>query len=236
MSAEEKKIKPETEAIIDNTRGTQPAKPKLVDPATLIETPAEAAPTPVPSPSDIFNDLEALREQSKMTVRRRSVLVNVFVVKHPANNKYFRCHPEKRMSLDATVIWDDRACYYVIPGMRNHPKLITRIRYVTLYTVVQWPEQQPVLWPVPVPTEGPGRDLPVWRSYRKAVELAQGEWVQMVWNDQMRDFLVEQAEAISAQPEWPKESFSELLKIGFEGCVVDNEDHPYLHILRGRDD
>src|SRR6516165_10039146 len=116
MSAEEKKIKPETEAIIDNTRGTQPAKPKLVDPATLIETPAEAAPTPVPSPSDIFNDLEALREQSKMTVRRRSVLVNVFVVKHPANNKYFRCHPEKRMSLDATVIWDDRACYYVIAG------------------------------------------------------------------------------------------------------------------------
>jgi|SRR6516162_1914062 len=58
------------------------------------------------------------------------------------------------------------------------------------------------------------------------------------WVEYLRHqvFLVEQAEAISAQPEWPKESFSELLKIGFEGCVVDNEDHPYLHILRGRDD
>jgi hypothetical protein len=182
------------------------AKPTLVDPAG---TPAESVPAAVPSATDIFNDLDALREQSKMTVRRRSVLVNVFVVKHPANNKYFRIHPEERMSLNATVTWDDRTCYFVTPGMRNHPKLITRLRYVTLFTVVQWPEQQPVIWPVPV--ELPGHDIAAWRSYRKAAELARAEWVQMDWREQVRDFHVEPAEGISVQPQWPKENFSDLL-------------------------
>jgi hypothetical protein len=220
----------ETDAQAEEVNMTD--KPSLVKP---VETPAESVPTAVPSATDIFNDLETLREQSKMTVRRRSVLVNVFVVKHPPNNKYFRCHPEERMSLNATIVWEDnRTCYYVTPGMRNHPKLITRVRYATLYTAVQWPEQQPVIWPVPV--EVPGHDFAVWRSYRKAAELSRTEWVQMTWNDQTRDFHIEPAEGISAQPQWPKENFSDLLKIAFEGRVIDNDDHPYLYILRGRDD
>jgi hypothetical protein len=40
-------------------------------------TPVESnnqSPTAVPSSTDIFNDLDALRENSKPTVRRRSVL------------------------------------------------------------------------------------------------------------------------------------------------------------------
>jgi hypothetical protein len=205
--------------------------------ASMIEQKVEVtAPVLVPNSADIFNDLDALREQSKVTVRRRSVLVNVFVVKHPANTKYFRCHPEERMSLPGTVVWDtdQGGCYYITPGMRNHPKLITRVRYVTLHTVIQWPEQQPIIWPVPVAIEG--HDFAVWRSYRKAAEMARKEWVQMTWNAQTRDFIVEPAEAIAIQPQWPKESFSELLKIAFEGRIVDNDDHPYLYILRGRDD
>jgi hypothetical protein len=193
--------------------------------------PAEPPPAGVPSSTDIFNDLGALREQSKLTVRRRSMLTNVFVVKHPDNSKHFRVHPDEGMTLAATVLFDDsRNCYYVIPGMRSHPKLVKRLRYVSVHLAVLWPEQQPVLWPVPI---AQGNDFAVWRSYRKAAELAKENWIQMTWDDGKRDFAIETAENIPHQPQWPTESFSELLKIAFEGRVIDNEDHEYVQILRG---
>lgn len=145
-----------------------PAAVTNTKPVDAISNELDEQSTATPSSTDIFNDLDALREQSKLTVRRRSVLTNVFVVKHPANSKHFRVHPDKETTLNATVIFDDNQnCYYVTPGMRTHPKLITRLRYVTLYLAVLWPDQQPVIWPVPVARED-GKDLAVWRSIYRA--------------------------------------------------------------------
>jgi hypothetical protein len=208
-------------------------KLNAIENGTTPVEPNNQSATAVPSSTDIFNDLDALRENSKPTVRRRSVLTNVFVVKHPGSGKHFRIHPGEEMSLDATVIFDDnRNCYFVTPGMRSHPKLIKRLRWVTLYLAVLWPEQQPVIWPVPVQIAG-SDDFAVWRSYRKAAELSKENWMQMTWDEMKRDFTVEPAEDIPHLPQWPKESFSELLKIAFEGRIIDNEDHAYVYILRG---
>ena len=85
-------------------------------------------------PTDVFNDLAALRKASKLTVQRKSVLVNV-AVDRPANNVYFRCHPDLLLD-DATVLRDDegtsRTFYYVVPAMRAHPQLVPHLRPVTL--------------------------------------------------------------------------------------------------------
>jgi hypothetical protein len=55
----------------------------------------------------------------------------------------------------------------------------------------------------------------------------------MVWNSEKADFDVTPAENIDIEPTWPKESFEELLKIGFADVIVDNEDHYYVRRLRG---
>ena len=44
---------------------------------------------------------------------------------------------------------------------------------------------------------------------------------------------VETAEKIDKEPTWPKESFEQLLKLGFADRIVDNEDHHYVRRLRG---
>jgi hypothetical protein len=41
------------------------------------------------------------------------------------------------------------------------------------------------------------------------------------------------AEAVIAEPEWPKVSFQELLRIGFRDRLVDDLDHAVLKRLRG---
>jgi len=181
--------------------------------------------------TDIFADLDALRAKSCLTIKRKTVLVNV-AVGRPANNIHFRTNPDPKNCLDATVLIDEKkTVYFVTPEMRSHPKIALRIRNVTLRLTVTWPSNEIYLWPVPLFDEEHG--FPVWRSARKAAELAESTWVQMAWDDARRDYTVEVAEGTLAEPQWPDKTMAELLTLGFSGRVIDNEDHPYVRRLRG---
>jgi hypothetical protein len=184
------------------------------------------------NPSSVFDDLASLRKASKLTVQRKAVLVNVAVDK-PANNVYFRCHRDLMLD-DTTVLRDNegtsRAFYFVVPSMRTHPKLAPRLRKVTLVLTCSWPSGNILIWPVPILTE---REFPVWKSARAAYELALDQWVQMVWAEDRNDYLIETAEGIDHEPAWPEKDFEELLKLGFDGKVIDSEEHPYVRRLRG---
>jgi hypothetical protein len=181
-------------------------------------------------PSAIFDDLAALRKASKLTVKRRTVLVNVPVDK-PPNNVHFRTHPTLKLE-NATVIKDEdgtrKIFYFIVPDMRDHPKLTPRLRPVTIMLTCTWPGNGFLLWPVPEK-----EDFKVWKSEKTAAEQAQTHWTQIVWNPERADFNIEAAENINIEPTWPKESFEQLLKIGFADLIVDNEDHYYVRRLRG---
>jgi hypothetical protein len=182
------------------------------------------------NPNTVFENLSELRKAQKLTVQRKTVLVNV-VVDKPPNNSYFRVHPDWLLD-DATVIKDrdTGAYYFVVPAMREHPKVAPRLRQVTLAAVSLWPASTVMIWPVPILG---GRDFKAWKSARAAYELAREQWVQIAWNEGESDYAVETAEGIDHKPVWPDKTFNELLKLGFDGKVIDNEDHPYVRQLRG---
>jgi hypothetical protein len=121
-----------------------------------------------------------------------------------------------------------KAYYFIAPDMRDHPKLAPRLRWVTIHLVCTWPGDGILLWAVPEKT-----DFAAWRSEQAAAQLAQTHWTQLVWNTERADFNVETAENINKDPIWPKESFEQLLKLGFADRIVDNEDHHYVRRLRG---
>jgi hypothetical protein len=183
------------------------------------------------NPGSIFDDLASLRKVSKLTVQRKSVLVNVTVGKPPSNS-HFRCHRE--LTLDNTTIArdpeDNRATYYVCPHMRNHPKLIPQLRWVTLVLTSTWPSGNFLLWPVPIIGDRP---FPAWKSARAAYEMALERWTMMAWSEVKGDYQIETAEGLDHEPVWPDKPFAELLKLGFDGKIIDNEDHAYVRRLRG---
>src|SRR5262245_9295469 len=184
-------------------------------------------------PTDIFDDLAALRKQTKPIVQRKSVLVNV-TVERPPNNVYFRVHPSPDMQLRAAVVKNregsSTTTYYIPPAMQKHPKLEKRLQLVTLALVTTWPVGNILIWPVPIPGT---RDFKPWKSAYTAFERAQELWVQMVWNEAAGDYDVETAEGINCDPVFPDKSFNVLLKTGFADKVIDNENHPYMLQLRG---
>jgi hypothetical protein len=188
-------------------------------------------------PTDVFNDLASLRKQSKLTVQRKPVPVNV-PVDRPPNNVYFRVNADPEMRLDdSTVLRDNtgasRAFYFVTPVMRSHPKLVQRIRRVTIALLYIWPGGTIQLWPVPIIGDS---TLASWKSTRAAFELAQESWTQIVWNAERNDYDVETAEGIGTEPIWPGKTMSELLKLAFADKVIDSEEHPYVRQLRGISD
>jgi hypothetical protein len=135
----------------------------------LVEPTTEPKPKPDNGSSDtdptsVFEDLAALRKETRITVTKREMLTTV-VVDRPASDCYFRVNPDPETMLEATVYklkdGPDRATYYVLPSMRDHPLLIDRIRWVLLVCTYVWPKRQIGIWPVVIDT---GRGNPWWIS------------------------------------------------------------------------
>jgi hypothetical protein len=186
-----------------------------------------------PPAENIFDDIEGLRKVATLKVSRKTIVVNV-AVKKPPNNVYFRCHPEPKWSLDASVIIGDGGSddfYFVHPRMLNHHTILPRVRKVTIATTYIWPGGAIGLWPVPNVEE---TRIACWRSARAAYERSKSEWTQLIWNSDTRDYDVAIAEGINTQPSWPTDrSFNDLLKLGFADKIIDSESHAYVLQLRG---
>ena len=119
--------------------------------------------------------------------------------------------------------------------MRAHPRLKPRLRPVTLVLTVIWPSGGFLIWPVPKIIGE--KVFPAWKSAVVASDLARDQWVSMVWEG--KDYLIETADpeaGIDHEPVWPEKDFSELLKLAFDGKIIDNEEHPYARRLRGLPD
>jgi hypothetical protein len=186
---------------------------------------------PKQDPTDIFNDLAALRKATKITVERKKLLTNIEVGR-PLGTVHFRTRPtpiiEAKVVLQKTGA--KRTYYYISPysGMEAHPKLTNRWRPAELMLTYTWPGGDILVWPVPTVV-----DFKTWKSERDAAMLAREKWMQLAWNDQHADYDVTTAEKLEIEPQWPEETDETILKVAFSGRIIDNADHDYVKELRG---
>ena len=58
-------------------------------------------------------------------------------------------------------------------------------------------------------------------------------WVRVKANMSLGAYETTAAESLIPEPEWPQQSFQELLRIAFKDRLVDRLDHPVVKRLRG---
>jgi hypothetical protein len=212
---------------------TPKQKPEAVNPATAVnDSPATAKDSPATDANDSFPDLSKLRLSQEFleTAGAKKILTTV-PVRKPNKQEFVRVHPgaEFREAFAVIELKEDREHYLIMPDIAA--ALSTEIVTVMLYTVIN--RQRVVsLWPVRLPASD-GRVIEWHRSAQEAAECAMGRWIRVVPNMSLGANEVIEATAKMPDPEWPKYSFHELLRIGFRDRIISSLDHPVLKRLRG---
>jgi hypothetical protein len=191
----------------------------------------EVTNAPIEAKADPF-DLARLDPSFVETAGVKKLLTTVPVGK-PNPQDYVRVNrdPAFRDSF-ATIEWqEDRELFIVVPSVAR--ELPGECVLVTLYTAIN---RQGVvrLWPIKLP--GPNGRIIAWhRSQAEAAERAIERWVRVKSNKSLGAYEVFEASATIPDPEWPAESFQQLLRIGFRDRLIDRLDHPLIAKLHGRD-
>jgi hypothetical protein len=212
-------------------------------PANLRRTPTtEAAPlppppAPAPAPVDTTTsvdsdfDLTALRLDQSFTTNGVKKLLRTIPVRRPGPQDFFRTHPDPnyRNTFGVIELKDDREVY-LLSG-KVLPDLVGEYVTVTIWTTIT---RQRVLrlWPIRLPD--PDGRMNEWHvSAAQAAETAMSKWVRVKANMALGAYETYVAEANIPEPEWPTETFSELLQIAFKDRLIKSTDHPVIKRLRG---
>jgi hypothetical protein len=193
----------------------------------------EAAMTNNTNPTPNPFDPAALRMSQSFadTVGVKKLLTTV-PVRKPGRQDFVRVHPDPKYRLGPAAIIEvkeDREVYLVTPQMT--PALTGEFSTVTLFTTIN---RQGVLhlWHVKQP--GPdGRHNEWHRSAAEAAERAMKKWVRVTASMSLGAYEIFEASGELPEPIWPDISFEEILRIAFQGHIVEREDHPLVQRLQG---
>lgn len=159
-------------------------------------------------------------------------LITMIRVGKPQKQHFVRVNPDPgyRISPVAVIdLKDDRESYLVSPTLAA--ELAGEFISVALFTGITRAGTL-FLWPVPLPAPD-GKHNPWHRSALIAVEKAEHRWVRIVANMEAGGYDVSEAAANIGDPEWPDMPFKEMVRIAFQGRIVDRPDHPLILKLRG---
>jgi hypothetical protein len=179
-------------------------------------------------------DLRALREpQTLIQVRRQRLVVSTR--KSPHRRKFVRVHPSEEYRVNMPLYRErsdigDEEAYFVRPEILD--RLQGESRLHTIYTAVTHLGGV-FLWFVPFPLDTGRRPNDAVVSNRAAAEVAMQKWVRVAWDETQGAYQTIEPDVALPDPVWPKESFLELLKLGFQDRIIDRPDHPVILRLRG---
>jgi len=191
-----------------------------------------------PSPAlkkSIFADLDALRLPYGESALggAKEVLLRI-PVRKPQRQEFFRIHPDPAMSLTTAIFEekDTREFYFVSPDMMGS---LTELGDISPVVLMLAKTRQNALLMVPfkLPTETSVASG--WfETALEAAARAKSKWVRMAADMSLGGYRVYEAQGQLDEPEWPSQTFNELLEIAFKNKVIEGEDHPVFNKLLGR--
>ena len=159
-------------------------------------------------------------------------LLTTVPVRKPNRQQYFRVSPEESHVLEVLLLdHDDTEEPYLIAPEVQH--LVISDAYPVRLVLAIDRSGVCFLWPLKIPrTEGGGGRA--WLiSAMEAAEHAKRDWVRMASNMSLKAYEIFKAQGELPDPQWPRESFQQLLAIAFKKTIISSPDHIVLRQLAG---
>jgi hypothetical protein len=160
---------------------------------------------------------------------RTEEVLGVPRVKRPPNTQFFRCRKDLAGNINVLDMETEgeRVTYLVAPTVAKQLDDETAIK-AKHGRVCLTREGGLYLW---LRSLG-GSDT--WsQSAARATDRAESNWVRATSSRSLSEYKCKVATGIDDEPNWPKESFIEILQAAFEGKVIDSLDHPAVKQLQG---
>jgi hypothetical protein len=178
-------------------------------------------------------DLDALRAAPLAETSVEKILSTV-PVRRPGREEFFRVNPHPDYTVDAWLLdWDNgatQATYWVAPIMRD--EMVEEIRPYRLFTCMSR-RSVPFLWPAKLPFGAGGQGSSWSSSALEIADVATKYWLRMSGNRDVGAYVYVKALGDLGSPNWPDETFSQLLHIGFKDRIIETAEHPAVRSLRG---
>lgn len=189
------------------------------------------AKAPESGPPDPF-DPDSLRLSqdfaSSIGVKRA---LTVVPCRKPHGQEFVRVRPGEEWRLETGAFEDkvNRETYLVDRSLWQ--ELLGDIYPVCMFLTVNR-QGSPFLWPVKLP--GADGKTNTWNeSSLAAARLAEEAWVRVAANMSAGLYDTFQAVGNLSEPEWPDQSFQEILRLCFQSRFIRDTDHAVLRALRG---
>jgi hypothetical protein len=190
------------------------------------------ATTPPPDP---FSDIDALRLGQDFEEQSGArTLLTVIPVRRPNRQEWINVRGDEdyRGTFAILTLKEERETFLVMPHIARELRA-----EITRCCIYNWQNGSGVtgLWPIPV--QGPGDKPNTWYlSAHEAAMQAMTRRVRLSANMTLGAYEITVSDNPTAEhrPHWPRETFLQLLAIGFKGGrLIDSFDHAVLRALRG---
>jgi hypothetical protein len=184
----------------------------------------------VPSPFDPSSLRLSQDFAADLGVKKALITVPV---RKPDKAWFFRVHPDEDHRLQTYVIElkEERETYLVAKPLWSELAGESTFSPRVIYTAMN---RQGVVFLYPIRLPGPDGKIDDWnRSALEAAQRAMTKYVRVSANMALGAYDLFEATAALPEPQWPEQSFQELLQVGFKDRLIEKLDHPVIRKLRG---
>jgi hypothetical protein len=154
-------------------------------------------------------------------------------VGRPDAQAFIQVHPGEdfEMSTAVLVVKEERETYLVEKHLWE--ELASEIVLKHLYTAITR-QGNLCIWPVRLP-RADGKLDPWNISAHEIAKRAKGTWLRVISNQQVGAYEYIEPSERFPDPEWPSQSFLELLELAFGQRIIRDLSHPAVKKLRGQE-
>ncbi len=158
-------------------------------------------------------------------------LLTTVPVRKPNRQQYFRVSPEESHVFEVLLLeyGEKKELYLIAPEVQH---LVVSDAYPARLVLAVDRAGICFLWPLKLPREE-GRQMAWHTSAMEAAEYAKQDWVRMASNMSLGAYEIFRAQGELPEPQWPRESFQQLLAIAFKKTIISSPDHIVLRQLAG---